>query len=89
MQDYAHISVQPASRNCGAFISGVDLKAGIDESVAREIHAALMRHQVIFSVTRTLRQSNKPLLQNILVLSVKLVVLHLRREMIAVRFQSS
>ncbi len=48
MQDYAHISVQPASRNCGAFISGVDLKAGIDESVAREIHAALMRHQVVF-----------------------------------------
>ena len=48
MQDYANISVQPASRNCGAFISGVDLKAGIDESVAREIHAALMRHQVVF-----------------------------------------
>ncbi len=48
MQDYAHISVQPASRNCGAFISGIDLKAGINDSEAREIHAALMRHQVVF-----------------------------------------
>ncbi len=48
MQDYAHITVEPASRNCGAFISGVDLKSDIGDAAVREIHAALMRHQVVF-----------------------------------------
>lgn len=48
MQDYAHITVAPASRNCGAFVSGVDLKQTLADAAVREIHAALMRHQVIF-----------------------------------------
>lgn len=48
MQDYTHITVEPASRNCGAFISGIDLKTPLEETVYREIHAALMRHQVVF-----------------------------------------
>lgn len=48
MSDYAHIQVERASRNCGAFITGVDLKRPLDDAVAREIHAALMRHQVVF-----------------------------------------
>lgn len=48
MSDYAHIQVERASLNCGAFIAGVDLKQPLDEAVAREIHAALMRHQVVF-----------------------------------------
>lgn len=48
MQEYSKITVEPASRNCGAFISGVDLKAGVDETARNEIHAALMRHQVVF-----------------------------------------
>ncbi len=48
MQDYIHITVERASRNCGAFISGVDLKEPLDDAIYREIHAALMRHQVVF-----------------------------------------
>ncbi|MCB1743128.1 MAG: TauD/TfdA family dioxygenase [Gammaproteobacteria bacterium] len=48
MQDYAHITVEKASRNCGAFVSGVDLKRPLSEAVCREIHTALMRHQVVF-----------------------------------------
>lgn len=48
MSDYAHIQVERASRNCGAFISGVDLKRPLEGGVAAEIHAALMRHQVVF-----------------------------------------
>ena len=48
MQDYAHITVEKASRNCGAFISGVDLKKPLEDSTVREIHAALMRYQVVF-----------------------------------------
>lgn len=48
MQDYVHIAVEPASRNCGAFVSGVDLKGPLEDAVYREIHAAMMRHQVVF-----------------------------------------
>ncbi len=48
MQDYAHITVEHASRNCGAFISGVDLKRPLNDGAYGEIHAALMRHQVVF-----------------------------------------
>jgi taurine dioxygenase len=48
MQDYAHITVERASRHCGAFISGIDLKQPLENGAAREIHAALMRHQVVF-----------------------------------------
>ncbi len=48
MQDYSQITVAPASRNCGAFISGVDLKRPLDQTAVREIHTALMRHQVVF-----------------------------------------
>lgn len=48
MRDYAHIAVEPASRSCGAFISGIDLKQPLEDSVYREIHAALMRHQIVF-----------------------------------------
>ena len=48
MQDYAQITVEPASRNCGAFISGVDLKQPLAAAAAQEIHGALMRHQVVF-----------------------------------------
>lgn len=48
MQDYAHITVEGASRNCGAFISGIDLKQPLEDAVYREIHAAMMRHQVVF-----------------------------------------
>ncbi len=48
MQDYTHITVERASRNCGAFISGVDLKQPLDAGAYREIHTALMRHQVVF-----------------------------------------
>ena len=48
MQDYAHIGVERASRNCGAFITGVDLCAPVSDEVVREVHAALMRHQVVF-----------------------------------------
>lgn len=48
LQDYTQITVEPASRNCGAFVSGVDLKRPQDDAVYREIHAALMRHQVVF-----------------------------------------
>jgi len=48
MQDYTQITVEKASRNCGAFIAGIDLKRPVSETVCREIHAALMRHQVVF-----------------------------------------
>lgn len=48
MQDYTHITVEPASRNCGAFISGIDLKQPLEDGAVNEIHAALMRHQVVF-----------------------------------------
>jgi len=48
MQDYTHIAVEPASRHCGAFISGIDLKQPLADAAVREIHAALMRHQVVF-----------------------------------------
>lgn len=48
MQDYLHITVERASRNCGAFISGIDLKQPQENAVYREIHAAMMRHQVVF-----------------------------------------
>ena len=48
MQDYIHITVERASRNCGAFISGIDLKQPLEDAVYREIHTAMMRHQVVF-----------------------------------------
>lgn len=48
MQDYSHITVEPASRNCGAFISGLDLKRPLEDTVVHEIHAAMMRYQVVF-----------------------------------------
>lgn len=48
MPDYAHITVERASRNCGAFITGVDLKQPLSDAENLEIHAALMQHQVIF-----------------------------------------
>lgn len=48
MQDYTHIEVAPASRNCGAFITGVDLTKPLADGVAAEIHSAMMRHQVVF-----------------------------------------
>lgn len=48
MQDYSQITVEPASRNCGAFISGIDLTKPQKDAVYREIHMALMRHQVVF-----------------------------------------
>ena len=48
MQDYAHITVEPASRNCGAFVAGVDLTKPVTSAICREIHTALMRHQVVF-----------------------------------------
>lgn len=48
MQDYTQIEAAPASRNCGAFISGIDLKQPLTDTAAREIHAALMRHQAVF-----------------------------------------
>ena len=48
MQNYDRITVEPASRSCGAFITGVDLKKPVSEAACQEIHTALMRHQVIF-----------------------------------------
>ncbi len=48
MPNYAHITVTPASRNCGAFISGVDLKQPLSDAENAEIHSALMAHQVVF-----------------------------------------
>ena len=48
MPNYDHITVTPASRNCGAFITGVDLKKPLSDAENTEIHAALMAHQVVF-----------------------------------------
>jgi alpha-ketoglutarate-dependent taurine dioxygenase len=48
VQTYAHITVEPASRNCEAFVAGVDLTKPVTEAICREIHTALMRHQVVF-----------------------------------------
>ncbi len=48
LQDYTQITVEPASRNCGAFISGIYLTRPLEVTVYREMHAALMRHQVVF-----------------------------------------
>jgi taurine dioxygenase len=48
LDTYSHITVERASRNCGAFISGIDLKQPLSDGAVREMHMALMRHQVIF-----------------------------------------
>lgn len=48
MPNYDHITVTPASRNCGAFITGVNLKKPLSDDENAEIHAALMAHQVVF-----------------------------------------
>ena len=48
MANFSHISVTPASRNCGAFINGVDLKQPLSDAEVAEIHQALMQYQVVF-----------------------------------------
>lgn len=45
---YEHISVAPVSPAVGAEIGDVDLASVPDEAVLKEIHLALMRHQVVF-----------------------------------------
>lgn len=45
---YKTITVKPLTRTIGAEISGVDLSQPVSESQVKEIHDALMAHQVIF-----------------------------------------
>jgi taurine dioxygenase len=48
MADYTHITVAPISGALGAEIGGVNLAAGLDDTVVAEIRRALLDHQVIF-----------------------------------------
>ena len=45
---YQKIQVEPLSPVIGAEISGVDLSKTLDEATFQEIHAALMKHPVVF-----------------------------------------
>jgi alpha-ketoglutarate-dependent taurine dioxygenase len=45
---YDHITVAPVTPAIGAEIGGVDLALPLGSDVRREIHTALMRHQVVF-----------------------------------------
>ena len=45
---YQHIRVEPIAAALGAEISGVNLALQLDDATEREIHDALMQHQVIF-----------------------------------------
>lgn len=44
---YEHIRVEPIAAALGAEVSGVDL-GNVDDATEREVHDALMQHQVIF-----------------------------------------
>jgi len=45
---FERIAVEPLTPVIGAEVSGVDLAAPLDDATFAEIHAALLRHQVIF-----------------------------------------
>src|ERR1700687_148913 len=45
---YQHIPVEPIAAALGAEISGVDLALQLNDDAQRQIHDALMQHQVIF-----------------------------------------
>lgn len=46
--DYQRITVEPLTPRIGAEIGGVDLSQPLEDQVFEEIHAAFLKHQVIF-----------------------------------------